>query len=104
MIPAPSGFSDTDRPPADIYDRCIRCGFCLPTCPTYVETLSETSGPRGRIALIKAVDEGRIDLLSPGFVHQMHECLDCRACETACPSGVAYGQLVETARAQIQTA
>jgi glycolate oxidase iron-sulfur subunit len=102
--PRASGFSDRDRPPAEIYDKCIRCGFCLPTCPTYVETLAETSGPRGRIALIKSVDEGRIDLLSPGFVNQMHECLDCRACETACPSGVEYGQLVEMARTQIRTA
>jgi glycolate oxidase iron-sulfur subunit len=102
--PPPSGFSGKDRPPADVFDRCIRCGFCLPTCPTYVETLIETSGPRGRIGLIKAVDEGRLDLLSPGFVNQMHECLDCRACETACPSGVEYGRLVETARAQIRTA
>ncbi|HXM07282.1 MAG TPA: 4Fe-4S dicluster domain-containing protein, partial [Candidatus Acidoferrum sp.] len=102
--PRASGFSGRDRPPAEIYDKCIRCGFCLPTCPTYVETLAETSGPRGRIALIKSVDEGHIDLLSPGFVNQMHECLDCRACETACPSGVEYGQLVETARTQIRTA
>jgi glycolate oxidase iron-sulfur subunit len=104
MEPRASGFSGRDRPPAEIYDTCIRCGFCLPTCPTYVETLAETSGPRGRIALIKSVDEGRIDVLSPGFVNQMHECLDCRACETACPSGVQYGRLVETARTQIRTA
>ena len=70
----------------------------------HLETLSETSGPRGRIGLVKAVSEGRIDLLSPGFVSQMSECLDCRACEASCPSGVAYGQLVETARAQIRRA
>jgi glycolate oxidase iron-sulfur subunit len=63
----------------------------------------ETSGPRGRISLIKAVDEGRIDLLSPGFVEQMTQCLDCRACEAACPSGVQYGVLVETMRARIET-
>jgi glycolate oxidase iron-sulfur subunit len=73
----------------------------LPTCPTYVETLVETSGPRGRIALIKAVAEERLDLTSPGFMHQMSECLDCRACEAVCPSGVAYGQLLEPARTQI---
>ncbi len=64
----------------------------------------ETSGPRGRIGLIKAVGEGELDLLSPGFVHQMSECLDCRACEAVCPSGVMYGQLVETARTQIERA
>ena len=97
-------FNGADQPAAEIYNRCIRCGLCLPSCPTYLETLNETSGPRGRIGLIKAVAEERIDLLSPGFVSQMSECLDCRACEATCPSGVAYGQLVETARAQIRRA
>ena len=97
-------FSGADRPSPDILNQCIRCGLCLPTCPTYLETLTETSSPRGRISLIKAVAEGRLDLLARGFVSQMSECLDCRACEAACPSGVAYGQLVETARAQIRRA
>ena len=98
------GFSGRDVPPESVYNQCVRCGLCLPTCPTYVETLVETSSPRGRIALIKAVHEGRLGLLSPGFVHQMSECLDCRACEAACPSGVAYGQLLEPARTQIERA
>jgi glycolate oxidase iron-sulfur subunit len=97
----PSGFTGRDIPPDDVFNQCVRCGLCLPTCPTYVETLVETSSPRGRIALIKAVAEERLDLLSPGFVHQMSECLDCRACEAVCPSGVAYGQLLEPARTQI---
>jgi glycolate oxidase iron-sulfur subunit len=97
-------FSGADRPSPEILNQCIRCGLCLPTCPTYLETLTETSSPRGRISLIKAVAEGRLDLLAPGFVSQMSECLDCRACEAVCPSGVAYGQLVETARAQIRRA
>ena len=66
--------------------------------------MTETSGPRGRISLIRAVDEGALDLLSPGFVHQMSECLDCRACAAVCPSGVQYGNLVEGARAMIATA
>ncbi len=101
---APLGFSGSDQPSAEIFNRCIRCGLCLPTCPTYLETMTETSGPRGRISLVKAVAEGRLDLLADGFVAQMSECLDCRACETACPSGVAYGQLVETARTQIRRA
>jgi glycolate oxidase iron-sulfur subunit len=87
-----------------VYNKCVRCGLCLPTCPTYLETMTETSGPRGRISLIKAVDEERLDLLSPGFVHQMSECLDCRACAAVCPSGVQYGELVEAARAQIEKA
>ncbi|MGC1381987.1 MAG: (Fe-S)-binding protein [Candidatus Baltobacteraceae bacterium] len=96
------GFSGSDQPRASVYDACIRCGLCLPSCPTYVETMTETSGPRGRISLIKAVAESRLDLLSPGFVEQMSQCLDCRACEAVCPSGVRYGELVETARAQIR--
>ncbi len=86
----------------EVYNSCVRCGLCLPACPTYLETMTETSGPRGRISLIKAVDEGRIDLLSPGFVEQMTQCLDCRACEATCPSGVQYGVLVETMRARIE--
>lgn len=98
------GFSGSDQPAAEIYNRCIRCGLCLPTCPTYLETYTETSGPRGRIGLIKSVAEQRLDLLSPGFVEQMSQCLDCRACEAACPSGVQYGRLLETARAQIERA
>jgi glycolate oxidase iron-sulfur subunit len=101
---AATGFRGTDQPRASIYDTCIRCGLCLPSCPTYLETMTETSGPRGRISLIKAVGEERLDLTSPGFVAQMWECLDCRACEAVCPSGVQYGQLVETARAQIRRA
>jgi glycolate oxidase iron-sulfur subunit len=99
-----AGFRAPDVPPSDVYNRCVRCGLCLPTCPTYLETLVETSGPRGRIALIKAVAEGRLDVTSPGFVHQMSECLDCRACEAVCPSGVAYGRLLEPARTQVQRA
>lgn len=88
---------------AALYNQCVRCGLCLPTCPTYIETLTETSGPRGRISLIKAMAEGQLDALSPGFTHQMSECLDCRACAAVCPSGVQYGTLVESARAIIET-
>jgi glycolate oxidase iron-sulfur subunit len=99
--PARQGFTAPDVPPSAVFDQCVRCGLCLPTCPTYVETLVETSGPRGRIALIKAVAEQRLDLTDPGFVHQMSECLDCRACEAVCPSGVAYGRILEPARTQV---
>lgn len=98
------GFSGTDAPAAAVYDTCIRCGLCLQSCPTYLETSLETSGPRGRISLIRAVGEGHLDLCSPGFVEQMSECLDCRACEAVCPSGVRYGRLIEPARAQIRSA
>jgi glycolate oxidase iron-sulfur subunit len=82
----------------------VRCGLCLPHCPTYLETLRETSSPRGRIHLIQAVSEGRLNLTSPGFVGQMYQCLDCRACEDVCPSSVQYGKLVEAARSQIERA
>ncbi len=99
-----AGFSGTDQPDASIFNACIRCGLCLPSCPTYLETMTETSGPRGRISLIKEVAESRLDLRSAGFVEQMHQCLDCRACEAVCPSGVRYGALVENARAQIRRA
>jgi glycolate oxidase iron-sulfur subunit len=99
-----TGFGGVDQPSPSIYDTCIRCGLCLPSCPTYLETMTETSGPRGRISLIKAVGEGRLDLLSAGFLEQMSQCLDCRACEAVCPSGVRYGQLIETARTQIRRA
>jgi glycolate oxidase iron-sulfur subunit len=86
------------------YEACVRCGLCLPACPTYLETMTETSGPRGRISLIKAVDEGALDLLSPGFVEQMSQCLDCRACQAVCPSGVPYGSMLEEMRARIEHA
>src|ERR1051326_3868582 len=97
-------FSEQDRPDPAIFSACVRCGLCLPHCPTYLETLRETSSPRGRIHLIQAVSEGRLSVTSPGFVGQMYQCLDCRACEVVCPSGVQYGRLVETARSQIERA
>lgn len=100
----PRGFTGSDQPDPAILQRCIQCGLCLPHCPTYLETQRETSSPRGRIHLIRAVAEGHLDVADPTFAAQMYECLDCRACEAVCPSGVAYGQLVETARAQIERA
>ncbi len=89
---------------ASLYDRCVRCGLCLTSCPTYAETMTETSGPRGRIALMKAVAEGELSELAPGYGAQMSECLGCRACEAACPSGVPYGELIEAARASLHEA
>ncbi len=87
-----------------IIDDCVRCGLCLASCPTYVIKGIETSSPRGRIALLNAVNKGKLKLLDQGVVDQMYECLDCRACEAVCPSGVEYGKLVEAARSQIETA
>ncbi len=98
------GFQGRDIPDEHIVQRCVRCGLCLPHCPTYLETLRETSSPRGRIHLIEAVGRGQLSLTDPGFVGQMYQCLDCRACEAVCPSGVEYGKLVESARTQIEHA
>jgi glycolate oxidase iron-sulfur subunit len=84
----------------DLY-RCVHCGLCLNVCPTYLETGLETESPRGRIALMKAVREERVGL-TDNIVSHMELCLQCRACEVACPSGVPFGRLMEVTRAQIQ--
>ncbi|MBI2760817.1 MAG: 4Fe-4S dicluster domain-containing protein [Chloroflexi bacterium] len=99
-----SGFAAGDAPGFDILNTCVQCGLCLPTCPTYRETYREQSSPRGRLHLMRAVHDGRIDVLDRVFTEQMYECLDCRACEPACPSGVAYGKVLEASRSQIERA
>ncbi len=81
--------------------RCVHCGFCLQACPTYVITSLETESPRGRIALAKALAHGEIEP-TPNVVSHFDLCLQCRACETACPSGVPYGRIIEGARAMVQ--
>jgi glycolate oxidase iron-sulfur subunit len=80
---------------------CIHCGLCLQACPTYALNGKEMDSPRGRISLIRAAAEGRIDF-SGAFQEHIHLCLACRACESACPSGVQYGSLVELARISIE--
>jgi glycolate oxidase iron-sulfur subunit len=80
---------------------CVHCGLCLPYCPTFSELGTEMDSPRGRIVLIKSLAEGRIALTDSVQEH-LDLCLGCRACETVCPSGVPYGQLIEAARAEIE--
>lgn len=78
---------------------CMRCGLCLPTCPTYSLYQLEKTSPRGRLSLMRAVSEGRLDM-TDGFIGAMNLCLGCLACQTACPAGVPFGDLLERAHQQ----
>ncbi len=84
-------------PSDDVLTQCMHCGMCLATCPTYDLTKLERSSPRGRIRMIKSIAEGELEI-SDSFINEMNFCLDCQACETACPAGVKYGSMVESAR------
>ena len=94
------GFDGDDLPADEDLYRCIHCGLCLSSCPTYVETGLETESPRGRIALMKAVKEGRLGM-NERVVSHWEMCLQCRACEAVCPSGVPFGRLMEYTRAEV---
>jgi glycolate dehydrogenase iron-sulfur subunit len=95
-----SNFSPHEKPTWELYSRCVHCGLCLDQCPTYRALGTEMDSPRGRIYQIVQVDEGRL-ALSDSFVSHIDRCLGCLNCQTACPSGVAYGSLLEQARSQI---
>ncbi len=82
---------------------CVHCGLCLSSCPTYLATGRESSSPRGRIYLMRGVAEGKVELAGL-LAEEAHLCLGCRACETACPSGVEFGAMLEDTRAVIQQA
>lgn len=88
------GISSLDIP--ELY-QCVHCGLCLNQCPTYRALRLEPESPRGRIHLVRAAAEGRVELTAR-FKDHLYLCLLCRACETACPSGVRYGHIAETAR------
>src|ERR671922_3118479 len=93
---------DLHHPPDQaLIDDCVHCGFCLPTCPTYVLWGQEMDSPRGRIYLMKLAAEGAAEM-TPKWVSHFDTCLGCMACMTACPSGVDYGKLIEATRAQIE--
>lgn len=81
--------------------RCVKCGFCLQACPTYVQLGIETASPRGRLALVRAAVEGQLPL-DESVADPLYLCLGCRACEAACPSGIEYGRVLEGARAALE--
>ncbi len=96
---AVSAFQTADRPRWEDYSRCVHCGLCLNVCPTFRLLGEEMDSPRGRIYQIAQADAGRIGL--DELRMHLERCLDCRACETACPSGVQYGRILEAARAEL---
>ncbi len=96
-----SGETPIEFPNAELIRACVHCGLCLPFCPTYNVLGVEMDSPRGRIYQMKLVAEGKLSPDNPHFHKHIYQCLDCRACETACPSGVQYGRLVEAARSII---
>lgn len=92
-------FTNLDAPEYEDVLQCMRCGFCLPTCPTFVLTGRERSSPRGRVALARAVAEQKLEF-TDAVKQEAFFCLDCRACTTACPSGVKAGEVMEVCRSQ----
>lgn len=98
--PALRTFDEHHAPSTEIIDKCVHCGFCLPVCPTYVLWNEEMDSPRGRIYQMVQVAEGAP--ITPSYIEHIGLCLACRGCESACPSGVRYGRMVEDARAEIE--
>src|SRR5512132_1087896 len=90
-----------DKPTQADLDRCVHCGLCLNACPTYRELGLEADSPRGRIYQMVQVATGAA-AINPAYVAHLDLCLACRGCESACPSGVQYGRLIEAARTEIE--
>ncbi|HVY68807.1 MAG TPA: (Fe-S)-binding protein, partial [Verrucomicrobiae bacterium] len=98
MSAAGSHLKDLDY---SVVQQCMHCGLCLPTCPTYDATKLERNSPRGRIALMRAIADDRLEPTA-AFADEMYFCLGCLACMTACPAGVNYAELFEHARAEAE--
>lgn len=99
MIPASSEPATAPSFPAELADRCVKCGLCLPECPTYVLSRHEAESPRGRIGLMQALAAGAA--ASDALVNHLEKCLACRRCEAVCPAQVPYGALIDAARAEL---
>lgn len=98
MSPADSPLKNLDY---SVVQQCMHCGLCLPTCPTYDTTQLERNSPRGRISLMRAIADGKLEATRT-FAEEMYYCLGCLACMTACPAGVNYAELFENARAEAE--
>ena len=101
MTPAPTAAMEIGTADMEALRSCVHCGICLPRCPTYRVLGEEMDSPRGRLYLMRAAAEGRA-AMTDTFVRHLDLCLGCRACESACPSGVPFGSLLEMTRAQIE--
>src|SRR5512147_2392251 len=99
MTPSASHLKGLDY---SVVQQCMHCGLCLPTCPTYDATKIERHSPRGRISLMRAIADDRLEV-TKAFADEMYFCLGCLACMTACPAGVNYAELFEHARAEAET-
>ena len=103
LVPPVLANRDPDAPKPFDLDKCVHCGLCLNACPTYLELGLEMDSPRGRVYQMVQVATGQMEM-GPSYVQHLDLCLACRSCETACPSGVPYGRMIEAARAEIQVA
>jgi glycolate oxidase iron-sulfur subunit len=95
-------FTAPELPAYDDLMDCIRCGRCLPACPTYQQTSLETFSPRGRLSLLRAVEDGKLDLAEAGLEEHLYHCLDCRSCNTVCPVSIPIGELIVEGRAAVE--